>query len=168
MQRLQAYLHSLLILSNNMKLGTIDYNSSYFKHKTPTPIRGSPAHKLLKRLKKESQANTSSIETNLGGGNHGYLRLALIDEEHDSIYNAQLFAAPTHPLPFDTPATSTSIQALQSKENHAETNSAYVECENIEKAILRNVQDVLEEKHIEALVDQHTNLLTDDVPTVLE
>ena len=57
---------------------------------------------------------------------------------------------------------------MQSKENHAETNSAYVECENIEKAILRNVQDALEEKYIEALVDQHTNLLTDDVPTVLE
>ena len=34
--------------------------------------------------------------------------------------------------------------------------------------MLRHVQDALEEKQIEALVDQHTNLRTDDVPTVLE
>ena len=31
-----------------------------------------------------------------------------------------------------------------------------------------HVQDTLEEKQIEALVDQHENLLTDDVSTVLE
>ena len=40
--------------------------------------------------------------------------------------------------------------------------------QNIEKAMLRHVQRALEEKFIEALVDQHTNLLKDDVPTVLE
>ena len=40
--------------------------------------------------------------------------------------------------------------------------------QNIEKEMPRHVQDALEEKCIEALVDQHTNLLTDDVPTVLE
>ena len=34
--------------------------------------------------------------------------------------------------------------------------------------MLRCVQDALEEKQIEALVDQHTKLPTDDVPTMLE
>ena len=40
--------------------------------------------------------------------------------------------------------------------------------QNIEKSMLRHAQGTLEEKHIEALVDQYANLLTDDVPTVLE
>ena len=51
--------------------GSIDYASSYFKYKTPTPIRGEPTHKALQRLKNELQANASSIETDLGGGDHG-------------------------------------------------------------------------------------------------
>ena len=34
--------------------------------------------------------------------------------------------------------------------------------------MIRHVQDALEGKHIETLIDQHTNLLTDDVPSVLE
>ena len=34
--------------------------------------------------------------------------------------------------------------------------------------MIRHVQDALEEKYIDALVDQHTTLLTDDVPTVPE
>lgn len=63
-----------------MSLGTIDYASSYFKYKTPMLIRGVPTHKSLKRLKAELQANASSIETDLGGGNHRYLGLVLTDE----------------------------------------------------------------------------------------
>ena len=70
-----------------MTIGTIDYASSYFKYKMPTPIRGEPTHKLLKRLKLELQSNASSIETDLGGGNHGYLGLVLTEEEYATIPN---------------------------------------------------------------------------------
>ena len=64
-----------------MTLGTVDYASSYFKYKTPTPIRGEPTHKSLNRLKKEVQVNASSVETDLGGGDHGYLRLVFTDQD---------------------------------------------------------------------------------------
>ena len=62
-----------------MTIGTIDYASSYFKYKTPTPTRGVLTYKAIKRLKMELQANASSIETDLGGGNHSYLGLVLTD-----------------------------------------------------------------------------------------
>ena len=95
-----------------MKFGTVDYASSYFKHKTPMPIIGPPTHKLLKRLKKELQANTSSIEYDLGGVNHRCLGLILTYEEHATIPNTQPFEPPTHPSPLDIAATATAIQAL--------------------------------------------------------
>ena len=63
-----------------MKLRIVDYASSYFKYKTPAPIKGPPTHQALKCQKKELQANASSIKTDLGGGNHGYLGLILTDE----------------------------------------------------------------------------------------
>ena len=53
-----------------MEPGILDYTVSYFKCKIPTPIRGEPTHKALKRLIKELRENASSVETDLGGGNN--------------------------------------------------------------------------------------------------
>lgn len=150
-----------------MTIGTIDYASSYFKFKTPTPIRGEPTHKSLKRLKLELQANASSVETDLGGGNHGYLGLVLTDDEYASIPHTQPFVAPNYPPPLLIPATSTQIQAIELKEQHGEAKRLYLECKNVEKALLRHIQDAIEDKFIEPLVDPYTNLLTGDVPSIL-
>ena len=57
----------------------IDYASTYFPYKTRTPIVGEPTYKALKRLKNELRANASSVDTDLGGGDHGYLGLVLTD-----------------------------------------------------------------------------------------
>jgi len=42
-------------------------------------IQEEPTNKSLKRLQTELQANASSVETNLGRGNEGYLELVLTD-----------------------------------------------------------------------------------------
>ena len=103
-----------------MTKGTIDYASSCFKYKIPTPMCGEPTHKSLKRLKLELQANASSVETDLRGGNHGYLGLALTDQEHALIPNTQPFIVPNYPLPLVILANTMQIQALELKEQHEE------------------------------------------------
>ena len=151
-----------------MNFGTIDYAASYFKYKTPSPIRGVPTYKALKRLKLELQANASSVETDLGGGNHGYLGLVLTDEEYATITGTQPFVAPEYPAPLVIPPTATAIEALQLKDAHAEEKRLYLECKNVEKALQRHIQDSMEDKYTAALVDEFTNLITDDIPTVLD
>ena len=44
----------------------------------------------------------------------------------------------------------------------------YLEYKNVEKALLRHIQDAIEDKYIKLLVDKYTNLLTSDIPTILE
>ena len=122
-----------------MALGTIDYASSYFKYKTPMPICSEPTYKSIKRLKLELQANASSVEIDLGGGNHSYLGLILTDTEYALIPNTQPFVAPNYPPLLLIPATSTQIQALELKEQHEERKKLYLEYKNIEKALLRNI-----------------------------
>ena len=39
----------------------------------------------------------------------------------------------------------------------------YLECKHVERALLRHVQDALEEKRIEALIDDHTNLIMSEI-----
>ena len=38
----------------------------------------------------------------------------------------------------------------------------------MEKAVLRHIQDAVEDKYIESLVDEYTNLLIGDVPLILD
>ena len=77
--------------------GNIDYALSYFKYKTPTPIRGIPINKALKRLKLELQANTSSVESDLGSRDYGYLSLILTNQEYASIPGTSKFQASIYP-----------------------------------------------------------------------
>ena len=72
---------------NIMQLGTLDYSSSYFKYKTPILVWGESVHKMLKYLKIELKVNASSVESNLGRGNHRYLGLVLIDTKYALVSN---------------------------------------------------------------------------------
>ena len=103
-----------------MNFGSIDYASSYFKHKKPTPIKGVPAHEALKSLKMELQSNASSIGSDLGGGDHGCLGFVIIDEECASVPNTAPFVPLTCPAPLNMPTTATAIEALQLKDQRAE------------------------------------------------
>ena len=96
-----------------MTNGTVDYAASYFKYTTPTPIRGKPTNKTLKRLKNELQANASSIESDLGGGDHGFLGLVLTDEEYETVPGTQPFEAPTYPSALTIPGNATPIEVMQ-------------------------------------------------------
>ena len=106
-------MHTLLIIT--MTSGAVDYAASYFKFKTPTPIIGTPTHKTLKRLKQELRANASSVESNLGGGDHGHLGLVLDDQEYATISTTQ-FVAPTYPTALSIPSTASQVEALNLRE----------------------------------------------------
>ena len=89
--------------------GNIDYVSSYFKYKTPTPIRVTPTNKALKRLKLELQANASLVESDLDGGDHRYLGLILTDQEYTSILGISRFQASTYPTDLAIPNNTMAI-----------------------------------------------------------
>ena len=150
-----------------MTLGAVDYAGSYFKYKTPTPIQGTPTHKSLKRLKAELRANASSVETDLGGGDHGYLGLVLSDAEYAKIVPNAAFIAPLFPHTLVIPNTVTQVEAFTLRDTHAEKKGLYYECKNVEKALQRHVQDALEYKYVAPLVNEDTELIHDDIPTIL-
>ena len=92
----------------------------------------------------------------------------LTDEEYALIPNTQPFIAPNYPPLLVILANATQIQVLELKEQYEEEKRLYLECKNVEKALLRHIQDALEERYSGPLVDEFTNLLTGDVPSILE
>ena len=158
-------MHTLLIIT--MAAGAVNYAASYFKFKTPTPIIGAPTHKTLKQLKQELRANASSVESDLGGGDHGYLGLVLDDPEYATI-SATEFEAPNYPAALTIPRGSTQVEALNLRKQHKESKRAYLECKNVEKALQRHIQDAIEDKYLESMVNEDTQLIQEDIPTVLQ
>ena len=102
-----------------------------------------------------------------GRDNHGYLELVLTDEEYATIPNTQLFIPLHYPGPLVIPSNATPIEVLQLKDEYNEQKRLYLECKNIEKALLRHIQDALEDKYVVTLIDEYTNLITTDIPEVL-
>ena len=123
----------------------------------------------LKQLKYELWANASSVDADLGGGNHGYLGLYLSDVEYARInLTPTPFVAPTWPgfLQIDAPATV--FEAVYNKERHYEAIQIFREYKNVERALLRHTTNELQFKHKELLLNGNTGLIEDDLPTVLQ
>ena len=150
-----------------MTLGAVDYAVSYFKYKTPTSIQSAPTNKTLKWLKQELRANASSVESDLGGGDHGYLGLVITDAKYTTV-TATPIVPPTYPATLTITAVTDQVQALNLWEIHKDTKNAYYECKNIKKALQRHVQDAIEDKYLKSLVNEDTQLIQDDIPTVLQ
>ena len=149
--------------------GNIDYANLYFKYKIPNPIHGEPSYKSLKRLKTELRANASSVDTDLGGGDHGYLGLVLSDAEYTRITpTPPNFHAPNFPGALVIDPAFTAIQAVQARESHTEDLALYRECKNVEKCLLRHIQTAVEDNFLEFMIDDDTGLIELDIPTVLD
>jgi len=149
-----------------MTIGAVDYAASYFKYKTPTPIQGTPTNKTLKRLKQELRANASSVETDLGGGDHGYLGLVLTEQEYQAVSNDP-FEAPEYPEALTIPRGTDQVRAFNLREIHKENKRLYYECKNVENALQQHIQDAIEDKYLESLVNDDTQLITASIPDVL-
>ena len=79
----------------------VNYATVYLKYPGPTPITGEPTNKSIKQIKQELRDNSSSVVTDLGGGDYGYLGLYLPNVEYTWI-------APTL-TPFVAPAWSRAL-----------------------------------------------------------
>ena len=147
----------------------IDYVTTYFPHKVPTLIRGVPNYENIKRVKTELRANASSVDTELGGGDHGYLGLVLSNTEYLAVpgVNGNMFLPPVYPGALVIRPTATAVEALQRRESHNEQIRLYRECQNVEKAILKHLQNSFQSQYLEAFVDEDTALLSSDIPTIL-
>ena len=146
----------------------IDYTTLYFKYPVPTPIYGKPTNKILKRLEQELRVNASSVETDLGGGNHGILGLFLSNLEYAKILPTPTwFVAPTWPGALVINSAATAVEAIHAKEMYHEQIRLFRECKNAEKDLLRHAQNALEHKCIELLINKDTGLVELDMPSVL-
>ena len=125
-------------------LGAVNYAASYFTYKTPTPIHGTPTHKALKQLKQELRTNSSSEESYLGGGGHGYLELVSSNAKYTAIVSTSAaFRALNYLVPLIIPHETDQVAAFTLSEQYNKNKRLYYECKNARKSLQRHIQDAI-------------------------
>ena len=120
----------------------VDYATSYFKYATPTHVHGKPTNKALKRLKNELRAKASSVESDLGGGDHGYLGIVLTDAKYTRVSTIS-FVASNFPPVLIVPSTSTAVEVVHLRNQCVDSIQLYCECKIVGKALLCHVQSAI-------------------------
>ena len=93
--------------------------------------------------------------------------LVLSDDEYATI-SPTPFVAPQYPAALTIPPTATQVQAFERRTRHEDSRRKYYECLNVERALQRHIQDAIEDKYLEHLVDDDTQLINKDIPTILD
>ena len=92
----------------------------------------------------------------MGGGDHGYLGLVLTNAEYATV-TATTFLPPTYPATLTILTGPDQVQALNIREIHKDAKNAYYECKDAKKALQRHVQEAIEDKYLESLVEKTQN-----------
>ena len=94
--------------------------------------------------------------------------MVLTDNKYTTVGVATDFAAPVFPFtPLVIPIGTDQVQALNLREQYKVAKRTYYECKNVEKALQRHIQYAIEDKYLESLVNEDTQLIQADIPDVL-
>ena len=105
-----------------------DSTSLPFPHPTLTKIVGKPTPSALRELQREIYANVTAVSTGLGGGNYGYLGLAMSAANYANLQNTVPFVAPVHPGAHPSHvAQATNAQIMETNQQYLADTKAHAE-----------------------------------------
>ena len=124
------------------------------------PIRGKPTFTTLTDLRKLLIQNAATIQTTLGGGQHGYSGLVLPPTEYALISNVP-FIQPTLPPqdpPYPQGATQHQITAIDRV--HTDQWRRYNEAVAIEQALKKQLTETIDRLYLNQRLNNVTGILT--------
>ena len=150
-----------------MSTSTIDYKNTYFQHPSLTPVRGEPTYEALSKLHQELKANANAVPTTLGGGRHGHLGLVVNQTTYDRIAPNTPFARPPNPGILNVEPNATQYQITQQKDEHTKALKAFNECNLLERTLIQQIKEAIENDYMEGYVDEDTGLVRGTVPEIM-
>lgn len=103
----------------------------------------------------------------MGRGAHGHLGLVFHDPEYATV-SAIPYVKPDHPGPLVIPPGTTIHVSNILRDAHKKATALFHETVGLENALKKLIQDALDPKYLEELIDTDTRLILDDIPTILD
>lgn len=119
-------------------------------------VEGEPTYKSIKEVEKCIITNASSIESELGGGQHGLLGLVISPERYLTITGHE-FIPHENPGALPTfPPNPTQPQIAQANATHKEQLRLWREQNTAIKALKKQLTSAFDPKHLEEIHDNYT------------
>ena len=96
---------------------------------------GAPTYETLHILNNEIKSNAMAVHSNLGGGQHGYLRLVISPTAYALLNNTNFFCQ-VHPENLITPITATRQAQEKLKFQYDENLRVFHETRGLERALI--------------------------------
>ena len=138
-----------------------------FEVSTLPRIHGEPDYSKLKVLKDLLKANSSRVQSDLGGGAHGHLGLVLTPVEYAAV-SATPYVCPPHPGPLVIPQGTTNHALTVLCEQHKKALSLFHQTIDLDNALKKQITDALDEPYYKDLKDPVTNSITHSIPYILQ
>ena len=123
----------ILQLSSMQSTTDIDYKNNLFEHPELTRIVGEPSTATLITLQAEIRDNAQSVQSDLGGGEHGHLGLVCTPEAyHSFVPNAPPYVQPSNPGRLVVEEGLSQYQIAQVRNEHAESTRVFREVLGVE------------------------------------
>ena len=134
---------------------TVEKIVDNFPYTTLTPIAGLPDYESLAELHTQSNSNSSSIQSNLGGGNHGLLAITLEPAVLNTL-TATPFVIPINPgATAVIPAASTAAQITSIRKAHDDATKAFHQYVNVDKALKQQLIEAVDDLYLKALRNKY-------------
>ena len=114
------------------------------------------------------KANASSVPCDLGGGAHGHLGLVLTAADY-ALVSATPYIRPNHPGTLTLPAGVgvTNLQQEIARDNLQENLRVFHECVNVEKALIKQLNQALPSEYLKQYRNVHSNTITASLLVIL-
>ena len=134
----------------------IDYVNTYFEYPALTQIHGKPTYESLKMLKKQLQANTTTVNCLLGGGEIVHLGLVLTITEYVSVC-IDAYIRSILPPALVIPNGMAQHESIWRNPEHDKLIRQYNEVTDVDISLKRQLDQALDPVYVRSFYDPMTN-----------
>jgi hypothetical protein len=136
-----------------------------FQHQDLTKTTGNPTFNGLAQLEQQCKANAQSVLSTIGNGNLGHLGLVSSTLACERSSPGVPFVRPILPILPDL-ANFTAAQIAEAHRLFAEQTNTFNACNQIERAIIQQINTALDDDCLADLISQDTGLIQGTVPEI--
>ena len=138
------------------------YRVDFFPKPDLIRILGIPTYDDLHPMKLDLKNNALSIQSNIGGANHGHLGLLMTDAKYNVLSNEQ-YVCTTHPGILLKLNNGTRVASYKLKHIYNENLQVFHKARGFKHALTKKIITVVDEKYIIATKNQATGQFTGNI-----
>ena len=145
------------------------YNfDNFLEHKTLDKIHEEPNARSLQKLFKQLRRNARSVNSNLGGGQHGHLFMVMTDAEWTQLPNTAPVVEPQDPGQFALAGVVTASQIAVAQKTHEDNIKKYNKYQALKRILRNQLVSVIAPAYLDPIRCQTTDMINREITEIIK